>query len=155
MTTNTTIRHGRPADFETIAAFNLSLAAETEDLHLDPDTVRKGVQAVLSDAAKGTYFVAEREGVIVGQLMITLEWSDWRNGRIWWIQSVYVAADARGSGVYRQLHEHVEREARQRPDVAAIRLYVHHENERAQQTYARMGMQETEYKIFEIDWSGT
>lgn len=153
MSTTITIRHAQPGDYETIAEYNVALAAETEDFHLDPAVVREGVQAILNDPSKGTYFVAERDGRVVGQLMITYEWSDWRNGQIWWIQSVYVAPDARGAKVYRQLHQHVEREARATSGVVAIRLYVHHDNTRAQDTYSRLGMQRTEYQIFETDWS--
>lgn len=153
MTTDTTIRRATPDDVEIIAANNIAMAKETEAIQLSPDVVRPGVAAILSDSAKGVYFIAERAGGVVGQLMITYEWSDWRNGTIWWIQSVYVLPEARRSSVYRLLHQHVEQAARQTPDVTALRLYVYHENTRAQQTYERLGMHQTGYRIYETDWS--
>ena len=143
------IRDARSEDSETIVHYNAALAQETEAKALDLEILRRGVQALFQDEAKGRYFVAEQEGRLIGQLMITLEWSDWRNGWMWWIQSVYVAPDARRQGVFRGLFQHVQDLARQRPDVVGIRLYVEKENERAQGTYVSLGMHETEYLLFE------
>ena len=114
-----------------------------------------GVRAVLGDAERGLYFVAESGGNLIGQMMVTREWSDWRNGWFWWIQSVYVKPEFRQHGVYRRLHEHVERTARATAGVCGLRLYVEHENERAQRVYERLGMARTTYRMFETDWSGS
>ena len=111
------VRQAESPDAPVIADFNLRLAEETEQLRLNPARVRAGVAAVLSDPAKGIYFVAEINGVIAGQVMITYEWTDWRNGLIWWLQSVYVRAEWRGRGVFRALFDHLKELARARPDV--------------------------------------
>lgn len=144
--------HIRPAgiqDARTIADFNCQLALETEDKVLDAATVRRGVERLLTDPTRGRYFVAEHNGQIVGQLMHTSEWSDWRNGDIWWIQSVYVRQDCRRSGVFRTLYHHLESLARQSPDVVGIRLYVERENQRAQQTYSSVGFVVPGYQVME------
>jgi len=146
------IRQASLLDSATIADFNSRMAWETEHRRLDPDRVRKGVTALLNDSSKGTYFVAESNGKIVGQLLITLEWSDWRNGTFWWIQSVYVPEDSRGRGVFRALYQHVEKLAKQRQDVCGLRLYVEAENEGARDTYTRLGMKRTSYEMFETDF---
>lgn len=144
------IRRGLPGDEAVISEFNRRLAQETEGKHLDPETLRAGVQAALTDPNRGVYFVAcNGQGEIVGQLMITLEWSDWRNGWRWWIQSVYVRADHRRQGVFRALFNHVVQEARRRSDVACLRLYVEQENQAAQKTYQRLGMSATGYLVLE------
>jgi ribosomal protein S18 acetylase RimI-like enzyme len=139
------------ADAPVIAEFNLRLAEESEQLRLDPATVRAGVAAVLSDPAKGIYYVAEIDGAVVGQLMITYEWSDWRNGNIWWIQSVYVKEESRRNGIFRALFQSLESMARSRTDVCSIRLYVHSHNTRAQHSYEKLGMKHIEYDVFELD----
>lgn len=144
-----TIRRGGPSDAAVVAEFNQRLAQETEGRSLDAAALAAGVAAVLADESRGTYFVAEHEGRVVGQLMITLEWSDWRNGWLWWIQSVYVRAEARRLGVFRALYGHAVAEAKARGDVAGIRLYVEHENAAARATYARLGMSETGYLVLE------
>jgi GNAT superfamily N-acetyltransferase len=146
--------NARPAelsDAPVIADFNLRLAQETEQLRLDPARVQAGVAAVLSDPGKGIYFVAEIEGIIAGQLMITYEWSDWRNGMIWWIQSVYVRADWRGRGVFRALFEYLKQRARAHPEVCGLRLYMHADNASARRAYARLGMKRTQYEVFELE----
>jgi ribosomal protein S18 acetylase RimI-like enzyme len=148
-----TIRQARPADAAVIADFNSRLAWETEGRRLASATVRRGVEALLGDPAKGIYFVAELEGVVVGQLLITYEWSDWRNGNFWWIQSVYVAAEFRQGGVFRALFEQVRQQAKARPDVCGLRLYVESNNGRAQSAYERLGMSRAHYDVFELDWS--
>ncbi len=143
------IRPATPADVPTIVEFNRRLAAETEDKVLDPAVLTRGVQATLTDPHKGPYYLADEGGQILGQLQITFEWSDWRDGWMWWIQGVYVRADARRRGVFRALFEHVHRQARADPQVVALRLYVESENHRAQETYARLGMSRTGYLVFE------
>src|SRR5438105_2310221 len=112
-----TLRRATLADAPVIAEYNQRLAHETEGRSLDPPVIAAGVRAVLSDPERGRYFVAERDGAVVGQLMITTEWSDWRNGWIWWIQSVYVRMDARRQGVFRALYEHALAAARGEPQV--------------------------------------
>jgi len=146
------IRQATVADTPVVADFNLRLAHETEGLRLDPDLVRRGVEAVLGDASKGIYFLAESGGIVVGQLMITYEWSDWRNGNLWWIQSVFVKPQARRHGVFRALFRHLEDLARASDDVAGIRLYMHSGNDRARRTYEQLGMKQTEYEVFEMDF---
>jgi ribosomal protein S18 acetylase RimI-like enzyme len=145
------IRKARLADYTIIAEFNTRLAWETEKLKLDAQTIRRGVRAVLKDATKGTYFIAEHKGLVVGQLLITYEWSDWRNGNFWWIQSVYVAATHRQAGVFRALFAQIQKLAKSRRDVCGLRLYVEKNNDRAQHTYAKLGMTKTHYEVFETD----
>jgi GNAT superfamily N-acetyltransferase len=147
------IRAAALADLPVIAAFNVRLARESEELALDPARVHSGVEAMFNDSAKGTYYVAEVAGEVAGQLMITYEWSDWRNGNIWWIQSVYVKPEFRRAGVFRALFNHIRNLAGTRKDVCSLRLYVHAENTRAIQSYAQLGMTRTKYEIFELDVS--
>lgn len=128
------------------------MARETEGLELDRDRLRRGVEAVLEDRTKGFYWVAEIDNRVVGQTLVTQEWSDWRNGAFWWIQSVYVEPESRGSGVFRALYEHVDREARAHPGVCGLRLYVEQENHKAQNAYERLGMKRTPYWIYEVDF---
>ena len=136
-------------DAATLAGFNRAMALETESKTLPLATLLPGVQAVLGDPRHGFYVVADAEGEIAGSLLVTYEWSDWRNGRIWWIQSVYVRPDFRRCGIYRNLHEFVRERARAAGDVVGIRLYVERENTTAQRTYAALGMAETPYRIYE------
>jgi ribosomal protein S18 acetylase RimI-like enzyme len=143
------IRRAVADDVPVLVEFNRRLARETENKDLDPEVVTRGVLATFSDPHKGPYYVAEDGGEVVGQLQITFEWSDWRNGWMWWIQGVYVRADARRRGVFRALYEQVAREARAAAEVVALRLYVECENHRAQETYSRLGMTRTGYLIFE------
>jgi GNAT superfamily N-acetyltransferase len=137
------------ADAEVIAQFNVALARETESLELEPAVVRLGVEALLRDPAKGTYFVATSQGEIAGQLLITHEWSDWRNGDFWWLQSVYVRPDFRRRGVFKLLFDFVRENAAAAPGVCGLRLYMEHENNRAREAYHRLGMSETHYRVFE------
>ena len=143
------VRPAAPADLDVVAAFQVAMARETEDLALDPAVVRRGVAAVLADASKGRYRVAERGGEVVGSLMLTTEWSDWRDGTWWWIQSVYVVPGARRAGVYRALHASVLAEAEAVGGVCGVRLYVEQENARAQATYEAMGMRRGRYLVYE------
>lgn len=146
------IRKATLTDAPVVAEFNLRLAEETEQLRLNPQTVSAGVAAVLNDPAKGLYFVAEAAGAVVGQLMVTYEWSDWRNGNLWWIQSVYVKPEFRSRGVFRALFEHLKSLARASHDVAGLRLYMHAENDRARRAYEHLGMKRSDYEIFEMDF---
>ncbi len=142
----------RPAtrdDAATLADFNLRIAAETEDTSLDLDLVTRGVRALLDDESRGRYYVACADGRIVGQIMHTREWSDWRNGDIWWIQSVYVRQDHRRRGVFKKLHEHVKSLAGSDPGVVGLRLYVDADNRGAQATYQRLGMTTGRYQLME------
>jgi GNAT superfamily N-acetyltransferase len=146
------IRQANPADAPTIAEFNQRLAMETENLYLDPACINTGVAAVLADPSKGIYYVAEVNGALIGQLMITYEWSDWRNGNLWWIQSVYVKREFRRKGVFRELFKHLEVLARHEKDVRALRLYMHSDNSAARQSYERQGMRRTKYEVFELEF---
>lgn len=148
------IRTATPADTETIVACNIALAGETEGRRLDRDAVARGVGRAMADSSLGVYYLAERDGRVVGQLLVTTELSDWRDGVFWWIQSVYVQPGARGTGVYRALYEEVVRLARQSPDVCGLRLYVERSNRSAQEVYRHLGMRCTEYELYEVDWSG-
>jgi GNAT superfamily N-acetyltransferase len=143
------LRSATPADATIIAEFNRRLAWESEHKALDGSTLAAGVAAVLADPARGSYYVALEDDEVVGQLLITTEWSDWRNGWFWWIQSVYVREDARRRGVFRALHEHVASLARGRGDVIGLRLYVEQENHRARATYDRLGLAGTGYLVLE------
>jgi len=143
------VRPARPDDVEFILASNRSMAAETEDVGLDGATLRNGINYLLEHPAQGRYLVAECDGTAAGTLMITFEWSDWRNGRFWWIQSVYVNAQARRRGVYRAMHETVRNLAANDPQVCGIRLYVERENSVAQHTYEHIGMTQTHYRLYE------
>jgi len=147
-----TVRPAAMGDLETLVRFNAAIAKETESRQLDLERLRRGTRAVLESSAHGYYLVAERDAVIVGQLFVTYEWSDWRNGMFWWIQSVYVEPSIRGRGVYRALHAHVLRDARARGDVCGLRLYVEKENEAAQEAYTRLGMTMTPYRVYEQDF---
>jgi GNAT superfamily N-acetyltransferase len=149
---NIRIRDARPSDTAVIARFNVKMAMETENRALDPGLIDPGVAAVLADATKGRYWVAELDGEVIGQLMVTYEWSDWRNGAFWWIQSVYVRSDSRRKGVFSLLHRHVESIARATPDVCGLRLYVERDNRRAQKTYLALGMSAPGYQVMEVDF---
>ncbi len=152
---NLTIRPATLTDADTIAAYNRAMARETESRDLPADVIARGVRRVLTDPALGVYYLAEQDGRVVGQLLITFEFSDWRDGLFWWIQSVYVDASARRSGVYRALHRHVEHAARQSGRACGLRLYVDKRNTRAQQVYRSLGLVPTEYDLYETDWSGS
>lgn len=145
-----TIRRGEPRDAAVVAEFNRRLALESENKVLDPAVLARGVARVLGDPARGMYHVADRAGEVVGQLMVTFEWSDWRDGWLWWVQSVYVRADARRLGVFRQLFAHVVAAARGAGDVVGIRLYVERDNTRAQATYEQLGMRDAGYLFYDL-----
>lgn len=140
-------------DLEIIVRFNEMLASESEHKKLDHEIVMSGVREALNDPNKCRYFMARIDGDVVGQMMITLEWSDWRNGYFWWIQSVYVEQDFRRHGVFRTLYQHVGDLARKEKNICGLRLYVHKENEHALQTYKNLGMSVTDYLLCEEEWS--
>jgi GNAT superfamily N-acetyltransferase len=150
------IRKAVLADAAIITDFNIKLAEESEGLRLDLETVTQGVSALLADSSKGIYFVAETaEAGIVGQLMITYEWSDWRNGNIWWLQSVYVRADFRKRGVFKALFNHLVSLAEKSNEVWGLRLYMDKHNEQARRAYHKLGMTEMNYEVFELPVSET
>jgi ribosomal protein S18 acetylase RimI-like enzyme len=142
------IRLATPADAAVLIEFNAAMARETEGKDLLPEVVGAGVHSLLANPAAGFYVIAEVERVLAA-LMITKEWSDWRNGSFWWIQSVYVRPEARRQGIYRRLYRHVQEMAAQDPKVCGFRLYVERENRAAQATYGALGMKETRYLVFE------
>lgn len=155
------IREAQPADTDLLAQWMIAMAWETEHKRLDPATIHAGIAAGIADPAKARYFIAmhdaalaghETVGVPVGTLMFTTEWSDWRNGDWWWIQSVYVAPDHRRLGVYAALHRHVEQLARATPGVIGLRLYVEKDNAAAQRTYSALGMHDAGYRIYETEF---
>ncbi len=143
-----TVRAAAHADLEALVTGNIALAAESEQIDLDANTLRQGIRALLESQAPGRYWVAELDGRVVGQLLVTFEWSDWRNRMVWWIQSVYVVPDARGGGVLRALYDVARREA-----LAAggggLRLYVDNTNTRAMAAYTALGMNGDHYRVFE------
>ena len=143
------IRDATPRDGAIIASNNSALAEESESHTLDPDVLSAGVLSILDDSTKGRYWVAELHQEVIGQIMVTYEWSDWRNGMLWWIQSVYVHPEHRRGGVFSSLYRHVESAAR---DAAArgMRLYVDHDNSNAQDTYKAMGMMTSNYEVMEV-----
>jgi ribosomal protein S18 acetylase RimI-like enzyme len=143
------IRRATSQDGDVVVEFNRRLAEESEGKKLDPALLKAGVAQALADSNKALYFLAEDGGAVVGQIMITTEWSDWRNGWFWWIQSVYVRPEARRRGVFRALFEHVSNVARQDPTVIGLRLYVDEDNHAAQETYRSLGMVETSYFVLE------
>jgi GNAT superfamily N-acetyltransferase len=145
----------RRASFRHLAAivgFNAAMAKETEGKELDLDLLRPGVEAVLTRDDLGFYLVAEQTGRAVGQLLITYEWSDWRNAFFWWIQSVYVSPDSRRFGVYKALHDHASTEARRQGNVCGLRLYVDKNNRVAQGVYGSLGMHLAHYDMYEIEF---
>jgi GNAT superfamily N-acetyltransferase len=144
------IREATIKDKPDIVSFQLAMARETEDLILDPNVVSLGVAAIFDDPAKGTYYVAESEGKVIASLLTTYEWSDWRNGQILWIQSVYVLKPYRGKGTFRKLYESVKSMVLSYDnDFKGIRLYVDNTNHAAQGVYEKLGMEGNHYKTFE------
>lgn len=151
LTINT--RRATPKDRETLVDFNLAMAHETEHKALDRAVVDEGVRAVFADPRRGFYLLAECGDTVAGGLLVTTEWSDWRNADFWWIQSVYVRPEYRRRGVYRILHEYIRDMARKDDRVCGLRLYVDSENARAKTVYRRLGMRQTRYEFFEEDFT--
>jgi GNAT superfamily N-acetyltransferase len=150
------IRPATTDDVQTIVDFNAAMALETEQRILDRDRLREGAHAVLTNHQYGFYIMAEIQDKTtrtpVGQLMITFEWSDWRNGVFWWLQSVYVTPEWRRRGVYRAMHEHIAAQAKADPQVCGIRLYVEQQNRSAQIVYQRVGLNPSAYTVYEQDF---
>ena len=147
------VRDADPRDTAHIVDFNRRLALESEEKVLDPAIVTAGVRRGFSHSELCRYFVAEIDGRVVGTTMVTYELTDWRDGVLWWLQSVYVEPDFRRAGVFRALYRHIAERARQHRDVRGIRLYVHHTNQRAMRVYEAMGMAKADYEFYEHDWS--
>ena len=143
------VRQAVPTDVETIASYNFALCRETEGRELDPVIVTHGVRRFVTESKRGRYFVAVIDGQVVGQAAHTFEWSDWRNGEIWWIQSVYVHPDFRSKGVFRTLFMHIKELGEADVDCCGIRLYMERENDTARESYRRLGFSETVYVVFE------
>ena len=143
-----TVRAAARADLEALVTGNIALAAESEQINLDADTLRQGIRALLESRAPGRYWVAELEGRVAGQLLVTFEWSDWRNRMVWWIHSVYVVPDARGRGVLRALYDMARREALA-AGAGGLRLYVDNTNTRAMAVYTALGMNGDHYRVYE------
>ena len=142
------VRLAERKDMAAIAEWNVAMAWETEQKRLDPQVLSRGVTAVLDEPKRGFYLVAELDGQAVGCLLVTYEWSDWRNGDFWWFQSVYVAPEARRAGVFRAMYADVAQRAKQ-ADAVGLRLYVETENLRAQRTYRDLGMEQCHYFMYE------
>jgi len=136
-------------DIPAIVQFQLAMAHETENLELDPQVCSEGVRSVLDHPERGVYYIGELNSIVVGSLLITYEWSDWRNGVVWWIQSVYVLPAFRRQGVYRGLYSHIQVIARADASVRAVRLYVDIRNEAAKRVYESLGMNGDHYQVFE------
>jgi len=145
------VRFAQQDDIPSIAKFNSAMALETEDVFLDNSIVRSGVEAVLNNAELGFYLIAECDGKQIGQLLITKEWSDWRNKYFWWIQSVYVQPEFRKQNVYRKLYQKVIEISKNAGNVCGIRLYVDRQNTTAQKVYAKLSMQKSNYLLFEVE----
>lgn len=143
------IRAASPGDAATIVDFQLRMAHETEEMELDRETVTRGAEAVFADPAKGSYWVAVCGDRIAACLLTTFEWSEWRNGTVLWIQSVYVLPEERGHGIYRALYEHLRRRVEEDSSLKGIRLYVDRRNAAAKRVYERLGMTCEHYDLFE------
>jgi len=143
------IRLANPEEADFIASGQLAMALETENIKLDSDIVSQGVMAVFDDPGKGFYLLAQSAGINCGCLLITPEWSDWRNSWVWWIQSVYVLPAYRKEGVFGTMYDYIRQLVLQRQDVSGIRLYVDNTNQRAREVYTRIGMNGEHYRTFE------
>jgi GNAT superfamily N-acetyltransferase len=147
--TDIAVREALRDDAAAIIEFQLAMALETEELTLDRDILTRGVNALFENPSLGRYFLAESDGRVIASLMITYEWSDWRNGMVWWIQSVYTIPEFRRRGVYATLYSHIRKQVEPDPNIRGIRLYVDNRNAPAQQVYARLGMEGEHYRVFE------
>ena len=142
------IRKATPEDAAAIIDFQQKMAWETEQMHLVPEIISKGVNAVFTDRSRGQYWVAEEKKVVIASLLITYEWSDWRNTNVWWFQSVYVLPEFRRTGIFRSMYQHIKNEA-DKENIAGLRLYVETNNKGAQNTYEALGMESLHYKMYE------
>lgn len=150
--TGVTIRRATQTDLEMLVSFNAAMARETEDKGLDLESLRAGISALLADESLGFYLVAEVDGQVAGQLMITTEWSDWRNAHFWWLQSLYIVPERRRQGIFRRLYNYISNEAKQSGNVCGLRLYVERDNVRAQQVYVNLGMALSHYDMYEVEF---
>ncbi len=146
------IREATIADVPIIADMNIGIARETEDKELDKRIISEGVKLAVSDPSLARYFVAECSGSIAGQTMVTYEWSDWRAGQIWWLQSVYVLKQYRSKGCFRSLYKHIKNLAEKDSLAKAIRLYVMDDNETGKNVYSKVGMNHSGYVVYEEEW---
>jgi len=149
MNQNLMYRFAQQSDRDVIVDFQVAMALETEGVELDREICTRGVGAVLGDGSLGRYYVGHSFGGVVASLLVTYEWSDWRNGMVWWIQSVYVTPEMRGKGVYAGLYNHVKQVVERDDDLRGIRLYVDRRNTGAQEVYTRLGMNGEHYQVFE------
>jgi L-amino acid N-acyltransferase YncA len=143
------IRKGKLSDLENIVELQLKMAQETEDLKLDRDVVTKGVRGVFEEPARGTYWVAEEKDKILGVLLAIPEWSDWRNGTVLWIHSLYIIPEARMSGIFKKLYLNLKQQVMQSPQLVGLRLYVDRQNESAKKVYDKLGMNKDHYELYE------
>ena len=146
------IRQAIRSDCKTIAEFNAALARETEHFELDMERLLRGVNGLFDEPSRGFYLLAEVNNKIAGQLMITYEWSDWRNGVFWWIQSVYVKPEFRNQKIFTSLYKYIESSSKKEGNVCGLRLYVEKENENAHTVYAKLNMKKTAYELLEVDF---
>lgn len=142
------IRKAKPSDSPSIIDFQLQMAWETENINLVQGIVTKGVDAVFHDQSKGQYYVADSDNQVIASLLITYEWSDWRNCNVWWIQSVFVVPEYRRLGIFRKMYNHIKQLAEEQ-DIAGLRLYVETKNSKAQETYEALGMSSEHYAFYE------
>jgi GNAT superfamily N-acetyltransferase len=143
------VREAKPNDWETIAGFQIAMAMETENVRLDEATINPGVLAIFTNPNLGRYFVAESGNKIIASLMVTYEWSDWRNSTVWWLQSVYVLPEFRRKGVFSMMYRFIRQRVEQMPGVSGLRLYMIHHNETAGKAYEKLGMDGNHYRMFE------
>lgn len=147
--TQVSYRKAIASDAETICSFQVAMAWETEKFKLNPEICLLGVRAVFEDSHRGQYYVCHLHGKVIGSLLITYEWSDWRNGVVWWIQSVFIDPEYRGQKFYSQFYEYIKELSRTNPSVQGLRLYVDKRNEVAQKIYSKLGMNGNHYQVFE------
>lgn len=143
------IRAAQISDLEQLVDFQITMALESENLHLDKDILQQGILSVLNDKTKGSYFVVEDESTLIASLLITYEWSDWRNKMVWWIQSVFVVPEFRQKGVFKKLYNHIQAIVENDDTICGLRLYVDKQNIRAQNVYRNIGMNGEHYQVFE------
>lgn len=144
------IRSARETDIPQIVEFNKAMAMETEGIFLSESKLKKGVEEIFKDPNKGFYLVYEIEGTVRAGLMITHEWSDWRNGNFWWIQSVFVEKEFRRRGLYKGLFNYLKQRMKEDPTIVGIKLYVDQNNKPAQKTYENLGMEQSNYLLFDF-----
>jgi GNAT superfamily N-acetyltransferase len=143
------IRKSSLKDIDVLVDFQMRLAAETESITLDPQIVKQGLEELFEEPSRGLYYVAESDGAVVGCHLITYEWSEWRNGNVWWLQSVYVRKDFRGKGVFKSMYDNLLRMIDQDPKILGLRLYVDKTNVTAQKVYSSLGMNGEHYTVYE------